>query len=47
MSFNTAFIPKNNEIKFTKYEVGPDKLHENNKVIDDNFSITLEFDDND
>jgi|TARA_B110000285_G_scaffold165648_1_gene185043 hypothetical protein len=41
ISFNTAFVPKNNEIVFTKTEVGPDKLHHDDKVLDKNFKITL------
>jgi len=41
VSFNTAFVPKNNEIEFTKTEVGPDKLHLDDKIIDNKFKITL------
>ena len=41
VSFNTAFVPNNNEIEFTKTEVGPDKLHADTKMLKDDFKITL------
>ena len=40
-------MPKSNIIKFNKFEVGPAKFHCDNKVLDEKFTVSLYFEDND
>lgn len=44
IAFNTAFIPINNSLNFTKYTVSPDSLKKD-KTVSDDFMIKLIFDD--
>jgi hypothetical protein len=45
ITFNVAFIQKQNRMELDRFEISPEALHKDKTKFTDNFKIILEFDD--
>ena len=45
ITFNTAFIAKQNRMELDRMEISPEALHKDKTKFTDNFKVILEFDD--
>lgn len=45
ITFNTAFIAANNQMKCTRWQISPEDLQKDFNKFDNNFLVELEFED--